>query len=144
MTGTFNAALNSAAWWAIWAVRVHEFTNFFQFLIMVLPRLLFVLVSFLLSPPIEPGRPFDLHAYYYRHIPWMAGLAAAAMIGIALSRSVFGVDEPVSAINGLRVAAAVVLVAMGFSKNERVHVGAVYALTALFVIAIVAIFLGRA
>ena len=60
------------SWWVIWNIRSHEFANFFEFLTLVVPRLIFVLVAFLLSPPISSDRPFDLYEYYFRHIRWIA------------------------------------------------------------------------
>ncbi len=95
------------SWWAIWNVRTHEFANFFEFLALVVPRLIFVLVAFLLAPPISSGQSFDLREYYFRHIRWVALLSTTAIFGIAFSLTFLGMEEVVSPINGIRIAADV-------------------------------------
>jgi hypothetical protein len=129
------------SWWVIWNVRTHEFTNFFEFLVLVIPRLIWVLVAFLLSPPINSGESFDLRDYYFRHIKWVSMLAAAGLLGIAISRATLGVEEPLSPINGIRMAAVGILVSLGSSKNPRVHEGAALAIGLLFAVAIGVIYL---
>ena len=120
------------SWWIIWNVRSHEFANFFEFLVLVLPRLGFVLVAFLLAPPIKLDQAFDLREYYFRQIRWAALLGSAVFIGIAFSRTLLGVERLLSPANGIRLVAVGFLVYLGFTKNPRVHEAAVLALYGLF------------
>ncbi|MCP5056906.1 MAG: hypothetical protein GY937_09315 [bacterium] len=131
------------SWWAIWNVRVHELTNFFEFLLLVLPRLIWVLVAFLLSPPIAPGEAFDLREYYFRHIRWVAALAAFGLLGIATSRAVLGVEPLLSPVNGIRIIAIGILASMGSSKNPRLHESAAIGIGILLLVAVVGVFLQR-
>ncbi len=131
------------SWWAIWNVRTHEFANFFEFLALVLPRLNFVLVAFLLSPPISSDRAFDLREYYFRHISWVALLFAASMFGVALARTALGVEEALSPINGIRATVIGLFVFLGFTKNPRIHEAAVFVVGALFVLSIAILFLQK-
>lgn len=131
------------SWWVIWNLRGHEFTNFFEFLAVVVPRFIWVLVAFLLSPPLTSGRPFDLREYYFRHIGWMAPLSAFGLLGIAFSRTVLGVEDAVSPINGIRITVVGILTFLGFAKNPRIHEGATLVVGFLFFLAIAIIFLRR-
>ena len=131
------------SWWAIWNVRTHEFANFFEFLALVLPRFNFVLVAFLLSPPISSDQSFDLREYYFHHIRWAALLFAASLIGVGLSRTALGVEEPLSPINGVRIAVVGLVVFLGFTKNPRIHGAAVVVICGLVSLGIAIIFLQR-
>ena len=132
------------SWWVIWNVRAHEFTSFFEFLVIVVPRMIWVLVAFLLSPPISPGEPFDLRDYYFRHIRWVALLGAVGLFGIAFSRAALGVENALSPVNGIRVVVIGILVSLGFSKNPKIHEAAALAIGILFSISIAIIFQQRA
>ena len=131
------------SWWAIWNLRTHEFANFFEFMALVLPRFNVVIVAFLLSPPISTDQPFDLRAYYFHHIRWAALLFSASLLGVALSRTALGVEEPVSMLNGIRIAVVGLLVFLGFTKNPRIHATSVFVIGGLFALAIVVSFLQR-
>ncbi len=124
------------SWWVIWNLRTHEFTNFLEFLALVVPRLIFVLVAFLLAPPISPAQPFDLRQYYFRHIRWVALLSATAIFGIAFSLTFLGMEEVVSPINGIRIAAVGIVGSLAFSRSPRLHGAAVVMVCALFFLAI--------
>ena len=63
------------------------------------------------------------------------------MLGIILSRSVLGVEQPLTLINGMRIAVAGVVVAMGRTDSPRVHEGAVVVVGSLFAVVIVILFL---
>ena len=56
----------SNSWWAIWSIRAHEFESYREFMGLVVPSLMFVVIAFLLSPPIDSNRLFDLREYYFR------------------------------------------------------------------------------
>ena len=99
------------------------------------------MVAFLLAPPVISGRTFDLREYYFRHIPWIALLFSASLVGIALSRSVLGVEDLFTPLNAIRVVAVGLFVSLAFSKNPRIHEGAVCLVGGLFFLAIVLIFL---
>ncbi len=131
------------SWWAIWSVRTHDLTNFFEFLLLVTPRLIWVLVCFLLSPPIARGEPFDLRDYYFRHIRWITVLSSIALFGIGASRAVFDAEPLLSPINGIRIGVVGIIIAMGRSKNPRVHESAVVAVGILLSLAIASVFLER-
>ena len=71
-------------------------TAIVAFLALVVPRLIFVLVAFLLAPPISSDRPFDLYEYYFRHIRWVAWLFSISLVGFGLSRAILGAEEPLN------------------------------------------------
>jgi hypothetical protein len=130
-------------WWTIWRVRAHEFANFFEFLSIIFPQFIFFLVAFLLSPPVSSDKPFDLREYYFHQVRWLAPLFAVCMRGIVLSRSVLGVEKPLTLINGVRIVVAGVVATMGLTVNPRVHEGAVLVVSGLLFAAIVILFLQR-
>jgi len=131
------------SWWAIWNIRTHEFANFLEFVALVLPRFNVVLVAFLLSPPISTDQSFDLRAYYFLHIRWVVLLFAAALLGVAVSSTAFGVEEPFTVLNGIRVTVVGNLVFLGFSENPRIHAASVFLIGGLFALAIAVVFLQR-
>ncbi len=130
-------------WWIMWGIRTHEFASYFEFLAMILPQLSFVLVAFLLSPPVSSDRHFDLREYYFRQIKWISPLFAAFLLGIAVYRSVLGVEKLFTLINGIRIVVAGLVVTLGFTKSPRVHEGAVLMVGGLFSVAVVILFLQR-
>ena len=56
----------SNSWWAIWSIQTHEFESYREFMGLVVPSLMFVVIAFLPSPPIDSNRLFDLREYYFR------------------------------------------------------------------------------
>ena len=130
-------------WWVMWNIRTHEFASYFEFLAMILPQLIFVLVAFLLAPPVSSDKAFDLREYYFHQIKWVAPLFAASLLGILLYRSLLGVEKPLTLINAIRIVVAGLVVTLGFTKSPRVHEGAVVLIGGLFPAAIVILFLQR-
>ncbi len=128
----------SSSWWEVWNVRAREIDNYYAFMGLVLPNLLFVLIAFLLSPSIEAGRSFDLRAYYYRQVRWIAPLFAVQLSVLGLSRIMLGIQEPVS-INVIRALVVGVFILLGVSSNEKLHRGAVFLVSAMFVLSVVVV-----
>lgn len=56
-------------WFTMWELRTKPLDNFSDFFVMALPKLLTVLVAFLLSPPIVSGVRFDLRAHGFVTLP---------------------------------------------------------------------------
>lgn len=64
-------------WVGIWPYRVIEFTTIFQVWFLIFPTLFIVLVSFAITPDIEPDDAQDLREYYMaRRAPIFLGLTA--------------------------------------------------------------------
>jgi hypothetical protein len=124
------------SWWAVWAFRMHPFESYFQFLSLVFPSLIFVVIAFLISPPIEPGRAFDLRAYYFRQIRWVAPLFAVQMTGLALSHWVLGFESLFAPLNVIRLGVIAAILSLGFSTQEKLHGAAVATVATLFVLAV--------
>lgn len=62
-------------WVGIWPYRVIEFTTIFQVWFLIFPTLFIVLVSFAITPDIEPDEAQDLREYYMaRRAPIFLGL----------------------------------------------------------------------
>ena len=79
----------------------------------------------------------------FHHIRWVALLFAASMIGVGFSRTVLGIEEPLSPVNGIRVIVVGLFVFLGFTKNPRIHEAAVFVAGALFVLSMAISFLQR-
>ena len=129
-------------WWSNWRVRAHDFQSYFEFLALLAPTLMMVIVSFLLSPPIESGRSFDLRAYYYRHIQWIAFLVAGQMTMVALFRVVVGVERWLDPVNAIRAVVVGVFLCLGLSANPRLHAAAVLTICGLFALSLVSTIFG--
>jgi len=124
------------SWWVVWASRTHDFSNFLEYFSLILPRFLFVLCAFLLSPPIAPGESLDLREYYFRHFRWVAFLFATSLSVVALSRSALGIEPLLTWLNAIRAIIIGMFVLLGFVKNPRVHEVAAVLVGGLFLIAI--------
>ncbi len=124
------------SWWIVWHIKSQEFTNFAQFFLVIVPGLTFVLVAFLLAPPLTSGQSFDLRSYYFRHIRWIVFLFVGGLVGTAASRWAFGLESLLSPINLLRTVAAAILLSLGFAKSPRVHEATVPAICILVLLAI--------
>jgi hypothetical protein len=126
--------LSIQGWWVTWDLRSHEFTSVLELLVLVLPRLLFVLVAFILSPPIREGETLDLRMYYFRQVRWVAPLLAVQMIAFGAAFALFSVQPLASGPNAARMLAAGVFVYLAFSKNARLHEAAVVGLGCLLLL----------
>ena len=74
---------------------------------------------------------------------WVAPLFAAALLGIALSRVIFGVEELVSPVNAIRLLAIALIVSLRYTKNPKIHAAAVFVTAGLFTLAITVLYFGR-
>lgn len=123
-------------WWTMWELRTSLLEDFVDFFLMALPRLLTVLVAFLLSPPIVTGVRFDLHAHYFKQIRWVAWLFVASLMAISAIRVSAEVDELWSLINAIRLAVLGAIFSLGFVRHPRFHEFVVLAVAFLFSISI--------
>lgn len=125
------------SWWAMWSIRTHEFESYFDFLTLIFPQLLFVIIAYLLSPPIDSVRFFDLRAFCFRQIRWVAPLFAFQLTSLARSKAALGVEQLIAPVNGIRVAVVSVFLFLGFSDNEKIHHASVLTVCALFALSLV-------
>ena len=100
-----------------------------------MPSLMLVIIAFLLSPPIDSERPFDLRAYYFRHIRWIVPLFLIQFACLVFSRAALGSEQPAS-VNVIRVVVGAVFLPLAFSANEQLHGAAVLTVYALFILSV--------
>ena len=123
-------------WWSMWEFRTTPLKDFSDFFLIALPRLLTVLVAFILSPPISIGVNFDLRAYYFKQIRWVAWLFVAGLATLSAIRISAGLDELWSPIGAIRLAVLGALLSLGFVRKPRFHEVVFMAVAILFSISI--------
>lgn len=128
-------------WWHTWNARSHEFSTFFEFFALVLPGLIFVIIAFVLSPTIKEDGPFDLRAYYFHQIRWVAPMFAIELATLALTNAALGIAQVATPINAIRLVAIGLFVYLGFSANARAHAAAVVVTWGLFGLSVAILFL---
>jgi hypothetical protein len=83
--------------------------------------LLYVVLAFVLSPPISHGQHFNLRDYYYSQFRLAAILLAAAFMLTTFYRSVFGNEGLYHPQSLVRFIGAVVVIALSFTNNSKIH-----------------------
>ncbi len=111
----------SQVWWTHWRFRADELADFFDFVALIFPALVFVLIASVIVPPLEPGREFDLRKYYFRHRAWFFGLLAASLLALGMSRVFLGQEDLLTPLNGIRIVALLMFVYLGATANPLVH-----------------------
>lgn len=124
-------------WWNLWRFRDLTLTTYPQFAALFLPSMTFVVIAFILTPSFPDRGDIDLRRHFSRNRAWLFPLMAVAVLEDSLIRSTLGVENPFTAVNGLRLAAASIFVALGAVANPRVHGAAVVAVSLLLLAGIV-------
>ena len=122
-------------WWSTWQYREFELT-FFDFTVILLAPLTYVLIASVLTPQVTMGVELDCKAYYYKNHHWMYWLTALVIIELAVADFVVTGEDPVGIKNVIRAAAVVFICTLGYVKAERYHqiiLGILAALLVMFV-----------
>lgn len=109
------------SWWNIWTLRDQEIQTISEFVMILAPRLLYVVLAFVLSPPISYGQHFNLRDYYYSQFRLVAFLIAAAFMLTTFYRWVFGNEGLYHPQSLLRMMGAGLLIALSFTRSPRLH-----------------------
>ena len=109
------------SWWNIWTLRDTEIQTISEFVMILAPRFLYVILAFVLSPPISHGQHFNLRDYYYSQFKLIAFLLAAAFMLTTFYRWAIGNEGLYHPLSLMRAVVAGLLLALSFSSNSRLH-----------------------
>lgn len=124
-------------WWAFFAQRDRADWNFFWFLfVLVSPVTLFMASAFTLPDP-EPGDDvIDMKSYYYGIRGYLFAMLAAgpALDAIRRATDAGSITDFGALTNAV---SAVLVISLGYSKNEKYHVAIALLVSGLFMFFIV-------
>ncbi|MFK7863316.1 MAG: hypothetical protein AB8B95_03715 [Pseudohongiellaceae bacterium] len=104
-------------WVGIWPYRVVEFTTIFQVWFLIFPTLFIVLVSFAITPDIEPVEKQDLREYYMaRRAPIFLGLTVFVTMAQVADLVILG-----TSFSWIGMSLVAVLAIPAFTTNVWVH-----------------------
>ena len=109
------------SWWNVWTLHDKEIQTISEFVMILAPRLLYVVLAFVLSPPISHGQHFNLREYYYNQFRLAAILLAAAFMLTTFYRWVFGNEGLYHPQSLVRFIGVVLVIALSFTNNSRIH-----------------------
>ncbi|MGD2067149.1 MAG: hypothetical protein PVI57_00585 [Gemmatimonadota bacterium] len=84
-------------WWTSFTFRTRHDWTFFYFLFLLLRPVVFYLAAAFVLPRVEPDRPCDMRAYYFRTRGWLFSLLAFGQVLDGVRRIVAG--EPITEIS---------------------------------------------
>jgi len=104
-------------WVGIWPYREIEFTLIYQVWFLIFPTLFIVLVSYAITPDIDPDTSLDLRDYYMsRRAPVFIGLAAFLATAQLADVIILGIN-----LNWTSFALVIVSLLPAFTKRVSIH-----------------------
>lgn len=108
-------------WSGFWEFRNHGDWSFFDLMGMLVDFLPLLVIMVIATPSVEGEGPIDLREHYYHNRVLVFGIAAFAMVQLAVSDAVVGGQPVWHAENAIRALGLVVALTLAVSRSERVH-----------------------
>lgn len=107
-------------WWAAWLYK-GIVVDFFDYFVILLAPLTFVLLALVITPQISETSTRDCRAYYFKNCRWIYFLAVLVLLELVVADLVIRGEFPITVRNLIRVIAMIFLLLLGYFKNEWFH-----------------------
>ena len=121
-------------WVGFWSFRGRPGWSFFEYVLMLIPSLALVVLTFVLCPDLSTERSENLEQYFYQNSSWIFGLASIYLVSLMVTYSLLRGDPWVGPLNLIRVVALSAVLTLSVTKSRKVHGAALTACFGLFVI----------
>ena len=121
-------------WLGYWELQDWPGFSFLQYLLILLPSLILVVLTFVVCPDLATEGVESMERNFYDNSSWSFGLAAIYLVALIASGSLLQGDSWIGQKTLLRLVGLAAVSALSVTKSRKVHSGAVAGCYALFVL----------